>query len=533
METTVASRWLLCCLCWLLISQTYSVMLLAYIEEKLRKVRGVSLGGWLVVEAWIKHSLFEDIPNGDMLDGTEVQFQSVASHKYVTAENGGGQNVTVNTTVPGTFETFRLWRVSETQFQFRTSGDQFLSCVGQGCSISAKAEAPSINETFFIERFNNLVHIKTSNGAFLQAQSSFQLTADYLGIPGWDDNTATFEMFVVSSDYHGEFQLTNGWGDRAKDVLQTHRDTFVTEADIRFLSKHGINTLRIPVGWWIYRDPNPPAPYVAGSLEALDNAFKWAQAYDMKCIIDLHAAPDSQNGKETSSSRDGSADWAKSQEYISLTLDVIDFLASRYAKNPTLLGISLLNNPSASSVPLDILVSYYSKGYEIVRNYSSTAYVIIPQRTGQADPTELIQANIGSLNLVLEVHFYNRDNLTVNASVADNIEFVQNKRRTQLDVLNSANGPLIFVGEWVNLMTVENASREDYIKFGKAQLEVYSEASFGWAYWTLKNQVKRWDFEWNIQRSYLQTGKYQLHIILAGFVDSRWKQMLTDNVNCR
>lgn len=31
------------------------------------KVRGVNLGGWLVVEGWIKPSLFDDIPDEDML----------------------------------------------------------------------------------------------------------------------------------------------------------------------------------------------------------------------------------------------------------------------------------------------------------------------------------------------------------------------------------------------------------------------------------------------------------------------------------
>ena len=31
------------------------------------KVRGVNLGGWLVIEGWIKPSLFDGIPNGDML----------------------------------------------------------------------------------------------------------------------------------------------------------------------------------------------------------------------------------------------------------------------------------------------------------------------------------------------------------------------------------------------------------------------------------------------------------------------------------
>ena len=31
------------------------------------KVKGVNLGGWLVIEGWIKPSLFDGIPNGDML----------------------------------------------------------------------------------------------------------------------------------------------------------------------------------------------------------------------------------------------------------------------------------------------------------------------------------------------------------------------------------------------------------------------------------------------------------------------------------
>lgn len=31
------------------------------------KVKGVNLGGWLVIEGWIEPSLFDGIPNGDML----------------------------------------------------------------------------------------------------------------------------------------------------------------------------------------------------------------------------------------------------------------------------------------------------------------------------------------------------------------------------------------------------------------------------------------------------------------------------------
>lgn len=59
--------------------------------------------------------------------------------------------------------------------------------------------------------------------------------------------------------------------------LQRHRNSFITIEDFKFLYRHGINAVRIPVGWWIAFDPNPPAPFVGGALEALDNAFSWAQ----------------------------------------------------------------------------------------------------------------------------------------------------------------------------------------------------------------------------------------------------------------
>lgn len=66
---------------------------------------------------------------------------------------------------------------------------------------------------------------------------------------------------------------------------------------------------------------------------------------------------------------------------------------------------------------------------------------------------------------------------------------------------------MLVSGEWVNEWSVTTASETDYQDFGRAQLEVYNAASFGWAYWTLKNDRKHWDFEWNIRNNDLQLGK--------------------------
>ncbi|THU60035.1 hypothetical protein C4D60_Mb07t08380 [Musa balbisiana] len=490
------------------------------------KVRGVNLGGWLVVEGWIKPSLFDGIPNGDMLDGTQVQLKSVALQKYVSAADGGGGNVTIDRDVASSWETFKLWRVSEAEFQFSCFGGQFLTSNSGGSSISATADSPAMNETFYIERNNTKIHIKLLNGNYVQATVNNQLNVNHQGDPGWDDSEATFEMTIVANNLHGDFQLANGFGrEKAQEVLTNHRNNFITAEDFAFLSRHGINTVRIPVGWWIAKDPEPPAPFIGGSLAALDRAFSWAKTHDLKCIIDLHAAPGSQNGMEHSASRDGSVDWP-TPDYISQTLDVINFLSARYANHPALLGIELLNEPSAAAVPLDVLVSYYTRGYHIIRNYSSTVYVIVCQRIGNADPMELYQANIGVSNIVVDLHYYNLfDPYFSNMDATENIQYIYDKRVPQLQALNSANGPLVYIGklfcvmllylrvqynilcEWVNEWNVTNASQPQYQMFGMAQLDAFDDASFGWSYWTLKNDRMHWDFEWNIKNHYLLFGR--------------------------
>lgn len=56
---------------------------------------------------------------------------------------------------------------------------------------------------------------------FVQASKTNQLTADYPGTPGWDDNAATFELIISSNNLHGDFQLANGYGHvKAEEVFK-------------------------------------------------------------------------------------------------------------------------------------------------------------------------------------------------------------------------------------------------------------------------------------------------------------------------
>uniref|UniRef100_A0A0D9WEA6 Uncharacterized protein n=1 Tax=Leersia perrieri TaxID=77586 RepID=A0A0D9WEA6_9ORYZ len=477
-------------------------------------VRAVCLGGWLVTEGWILPSLFDGIPNKDLLDGAQLQLKAVAAGAYLAAEHG--EVVANRTQSPSASETFKLWRMNETVFNFRASSGQFVGVGGGGgAAVVAVAAAPGESETFELVRDDgnkSRVRIRAPNGHFLQvAVGSNLVTADYGETTSWgDDDPSVFTVTKVL-ELQGEYQICNGYGTaKATPILRNHWSTYIVEDDFKFISKSGLTAVRIPVGWWIASDPNPPPPYVGGSLQTLDNAFKWAEKYKLGVIVDLHAVPGSQNPWEHSSSRDGTQEWGTSDANIAQTVQVVDFLASRYAKSPSLLAMELMNEPFAPRATLESLMKYYHDGYNAVRKYSSTAYVVMSNRLGQGNPTELLQFANGFPRSVIDVHYYTVFNdLFNNLTVQQNIDFIRTNFSSDLKSVTTQNGPLTFVGkfffsrEWVAEWRVPNATKEEYQRYAKVQMDVYGEATFGWSYWTLKNVNNHWNLQWMINNGYI------------------------------
>lgn len=71
----------------------------------------------------------------------------------------------------------QLWRVDETTFNFRVFNKQFVGLKGYQNRIAAVATTPGNSETFQIIRKEgdpNRIHIKASNGKFLQVPSLFK-----------------------------------------------------------------------------------------------------------------------------------------------------------------------------------------------------------------------------------------------------------------------------------------------------------------------------------------------------------------------
>jgi glucan 1,3-beta-glucosidase len=100
-----------------------------------------------------------------------------------------------------------------------------------------------------------------------------------------------FEKLDVPDEYSIGIKLGH---DKAVEYLKPHWETFYTESDFKRIASWGINTVRIPIGYWAF-DSNP-YPYATGQVVYLDKAVQWARKYELKVLIDLHGAPGSQNG---------------------------------------------------------------------------------------------------------------------------------------------------------------------------------------------------------------------------------------------
>lgn len=122
---------------------------------------------------------------------------------------------------------------------------------------------------------------------------------------------------------------------------------------------------------------------------------------------------------------------------------------NRYANNPSLYAVELINEPLSPGVTLEMVTKYYRAGYEAVRKHSLTAYVVMSNRLGShTDSRELFPLTSGLNGAVIDVHYYNLfvdtfDKMTVQ----QNIDFVYTNRSAQLGHVTTSNGPLTFVGK--------------------------------------------------------------------------------------
>ena len=233
---------------------------------------------------------------------------------------------------------------------------------------------------------------------------------------------ALFEGTTAEDEYYLPRQLS-------KEVyearIKIHRAEYITERDFTRIKSMGMDAVRIPVPYFIFGDREP----FIGCVEELDKAFCWAEKYGLQILIDLHTAPDSQNGFDNGGIS-GVCKWSQEPDEVGFELSVLERLAKRYGTRPGLWGIEILNEPiledmwttmdvanrykpadpekARGSRPntMDFIRSFYLEAYDRIRKYMPDEKYVVIHDAFELKAWKEFMREDKYKNVVLDTHQY-------------------------------------------------------------------------------------------------------------------------------
>ncbi|MBW0497017.1 hypothetical protein O181_036732 [Austropuccinia psidii MF-1] len=187
------------------------------------------------------------------------------------------------------------------------------------------------------------------------------------------------DWFVAQAgpDAWDEWDFTLALGANASPILEEHWGTWITEADVERVFQAGINTFRVPLGFWVFIPTVAPEPYVTkGQLTHLENLCKWAYARNMYIILDLHGLPGSQNGEQQSGHNTTNPTFyqyvnqARSDQLVKAVVDWI----SQSAYYSIFSAIEVINEPRPYTTEQRAMIrAYYERSYATIQTLGSKA----------------------------------------------------------------------------------------------------------------------------------------------------------------
>ncbi|KAJ7740724.1 glycoside hydrolase superfamily [Mycena maculata] len=290
----------------------------------------------------------------------------------------------------------------------------------------------------------------------------------------------------------------------ARKGLEEHWSTFISESDFDYLSGIGINTVRLPIGYWSlgpeYCEGTPFSPYAdvySNSWAYVVRAINLAAKYGIGVIVDLHGAVGSQNGQPHSGISDRHVGLFDSPANVKKTLAVLVSLVQKLCLVTNIVGIQILNEP----VNVPGLSDFYTRAISTMRQVSDCAKGFPLYIHDGFDLERFSDYVSARSDFVVQDHhsyfvFTTQDDSESASNHTNDIE----TSIAQSLAIASARGNLI-VGEWSGALTPQSLSNEpdqDAARrnFSTAQMDVYSTTTAGWIFWAYKTEDCGNDPDW-------------------------------------
>ncbi|KAH8821332.1 putative endo-beta-1,6-glucanase [Xylogone sp. PMI_703] len=316
---------------------------------------------------------------------------------------------------------------------------------------------------------------------------------------------------IQCGPYKSEFDCVSGLGQaKANSVFQDHWNTWITQADIQQMKSYGLNTIRIPLGYWmdeslVYSDSEH---FPQGGLTYLERVCGWASDAGFYIILDLHGAPGAQVATNPDTGQNAPSPGFYVNYQFDRAISFLGWLARIVHTNNNYRNVGMIeivNEPVQNANSVGAMRSYYyPKAFDAIRNVENSLGItsnnqlhiqMMNNKWGSGDPTQYLTNNWFA---AYDDHRYLKWDTSVPVSQSSYIS-------TSCHDDRGGNWPTI-VGEWSISVpdNVEktapwdvNTQKAFYKKWFAAQVMAY-EKQDGWIFWTWKTQLGD-DYRWSYQ----------------------------------
>lgn len=266
------------------------------------------------------------------------------------------------------------------------------------------------------------------------------------------------------------------------------RNSFIAESDLRLISSWGANCIRLPLHYKIFE--NKPYQYNDGSLKFIRKVLRWADNYNLKVILDLHAACGCQNCDWHADSKGKALLW-ENEKFRMRTYALWEYLAANLKDEKALYGYDILNEPVIDRKRVGIVKAFYRHLIKSIRRID-TKKVIFLEGNIWGQEIDFLK-DLLSDNIAVSIHTYLPLNFTFNfrrnykyPGLIDNVYWDKNAVSRYLDRyrrFSSKNKVDIYVGEFgVNY----RGNKYGELVWLDDILSMFEKFGFSWTYWTYK-----------------------------------------------
>ncbi|KAI4870992.1 glycoside hydrolase family 5 protein [Hypoxylon rubiginosum] len=289
-----------------------------------------------------------------------------------------------------------------------------------------------------------------------------------------------------------EWQCVNALGQDAADAaFKKHWDSWTTKDDISQIKSLGLNTVRIPVGFWLKEDLVYDGEYYPrGALQYLDRLVGWCADAGIYVIMDVHGGPGVQTPNQQFTGHSVSYPGFYTQDNYERANKFLEWMAERIHMNNsyrTVGTLQVMNEPvhasDYGSLAADMIANFYPNAWTRIRSREDQ---LGDKSWGSGDPSSHLPDTTFAL---YDDHRYYKWDGSVTTTKDGYISAACQDSRGGSDTV---------VGEW-SLAVADAVQSNDEFQIGNATADQVAwyrqywaaqaqafERSGGWVFWSWK-----------------------------------------------